>query len=111
MFANTFESASHYRPASRRERCTPWLPTQRVGKYPRRLYKARDVFGDIVWLNDILRILLAGTSPAAQFYIQFISDFIWLSFIQGVDSQDCGRLEIGAILHNESVGAISEAAD
>src|SRR3981081_1143054 len=110
MIANTFGSASHHWIPSRLERCNPGLPTQCVGKYTRRDTKARDIFGDIVGLNDILRILLAGISPAAQFYVQFISSFIRFPFIQGEYSQDCGRLEISAILHNKSVSAISKTA-
>jgi len=81
-----------------------------VGKYTLGHHKARDIFGDIVWLNDILRIFLAGISPAAQFYIQFISNFIRFPFIQGEYSQDCGGLEINAIVHNEFVSAVSETA-
>src|SRR5437660_11212420 len=110
MFANTFRSASHLGTPSRLERRDPGLPPQGVGKYTCRHHKARDIFGDIVWLDDVLRILLAGFSPAAQFYVQFISNFIRFPFIQGEYSQDCGRLEIGAILHNESVSAISVTA-
>src|SRR6266403_6149714 len=110
MFANTFGSASHLWTPNRLERCNTRSPTQCVGKYTRRHHKARDIFGDIVWLDDVLRILLAGFSPAAQFYVQFTSDFIRFPFIQGEYSQDCGRLEISAILHNESVSAISETA-
>src|SRR5258708_1849738 len=110
MFANTFGSACHHWTPSRLERCNPGLPTQGVGKDTRRHHKARDIFGDIIWLNDILRILLAGISPTAQFYVQFTSNVIRFPFIQGEDSQDCGRLEISAILHNESVSPVSETA-
>src|ERR1700730_7378286 len=110
MFANTFGSASRLWTPGRLERCNAGLPTQCVGKYTRRHHKARDIFGNIIWLNDILCILLAGISPAAQFYVQFTSNVIRFPFIQGENSQDCRRLEISAILHNESVSPVSETA-
>src|SRR5262249_9486908 len=108
-FANAFGFVRHRTP-SRFERRNSGLPTQCVSKYTSRHHKAKDIFRDIIWLNNVLRILLGGLSPAAQFYVQLTSDFIGLSFIKGVYSQDCGWLEISAILHDESISAISEAS-
>src|SRR5437868_9796395 len=110
MFGDTLGPAFLYWTPSRLERCNTGLPTQCMGKDTRRHYKARDVFRDIVWLNNILCIFLAGFSPAAQFYVEFTSSFIGFPFIQGVYSQDCGGLEISTILHNESVSTVSETA-
>src|SRR5258706_1876035 len=108
MFGDTFGSACLDWTPIGLERCSPGLLTQCMGKCTSRHDKSRDIFGYIVWLNDILSVLLAGFSPAAKFNVQFTSRFIGFPFVQGVNSQDCGRLEISAILHNESVSPVSE---
>src|SRR5258707_14238170 len=110
MFSNRFGSASLHWTSSGFERCFPGLPTQCMGKDTCWHDEARDIFGDIIRLNDVLRVFLAGFSPAAQFYVQFTSNFIGFGFVQGVYPQDCRRLEIGAILHSESIRAVSETA-
>src|ERR1700745_4052276 len=110
MFSDRFGSASLHRTSRGFERCFPWLPTQCMGYNTRWHDEARDIFGDIIGLNDVLRVFLAGFSPPAQLYVQFTSNFIGFGFIQRVYPQDCRRLKIGAILYGESIGAISETA-
>src|SRR5258708_6582117 len=110
MFANTFRSGAHYWTADCLERRNTRLPTKCVSKHAHRRQEARDIFRNVVRLHNILRILAAEISPAAQFYVQFASDFVRLPFIQGKYSQHCGRLQMSAILHNESVSAISQTA-
>src|SRR5688572_1881027 len=84
---------------------TAWLPAERVGHGTRRVREAHDVRGDVVGLNDILRILAFQFTPTSDLDVDFARRS---SIIPCCDGEDRSRFQARNITHNKRIGAIAE---
>src|SRR5215469_12987510 len=103
------------RPASSRpshglETRSSRFPSERMRQRPRRCPERRHVTGHIERLNSVPRIHFAGRiSPPADFHVHLTVMLFASPIIEGVQAQNCGRLELRSIVHRHHVCPVSQA--
>ena len=82
-----------------------------VGEGTRGKSKRRQVAGNVEGLNTVLRIVfIIGIAPPAHFHIEFAEMLISSPVVKGIETQNCGRFQMGNIPDHKNVSSISETS-